>query len=179
MRQITHFDRLPDPWPDPKTLEPNFLGAKGRRWVFESDTDQAGLLAEGADGTQHLERTEGRVDIDFFLTGHPDLGVLLTYGKYRWGSGHKASYCSKGDLGQLDRYYRGRYGSLLPIGLFIPFEDAWMATKEFILTNGDLPGSIEWIASGDLPPDAFPPQSPSVVRQYRSRVVFEYRPGPS
>jgi hypothetical protein len=48
------------------------------------------------------------------------------------------------------------HGTPLSVGLFIPFRTAWSAVKEFIETNGELPKSIEWVASGDLPPEAFP-----------------------
>jgi hypothetical protein len=37
-----------------------------------------------------------------------------------------------------------------PIGLFIPFDRAWLAVKEFIETDGALPKSIDWIASADM-----------------------------
>ena len=47
-------------------------------------------------------------------------------------------------------------GSRMPIGLFIPFEQALKAVVEFIETDGALPRCIEWIASADLPEDAFP-----------------------
>jgi hypothetical protein len=40
--------------------------------------------------------------------------------------------------------------------LFIPFRTAWPAVREFIETDGELPTSIEWIASSDLPPETFP-----------------------
>jgi hypothetical protein len=42
------------------------------------------------------------------------------------------------------------------IGLFVPFESAWRAVKDFIESDGELPTSIEWIASRDLPPGTFP-----------------------
>ena len=179
MHKITRFDGLPSPWPEPKMLEPYFLGEKGRRWVFEKDTDQAALVAEGAEGTEHLGRNEGRVDIDFFLVGHPSIGVQLTHRRIKRGSGRNESFSSISNTAYLDRYYRDRYGSLIAIGLFIPFEDAWRAVKEFLETDGALPKSIEWIAGRDLPPDAFPDTSPLVQRNYLSRVVLEYRPGPS
>ena len=44
----------------------------------------------------------------------------------------------------------------MPIGLYIPFENAWKAVKEYIVTDGELPKSIEWIANQDLPADTFP-----------------------
>ena len=176
MRKTANFDTYWGPgWPKLKVLEPYFLGGKEKRWVFKTDSDDASLNAQGADGTEHLEESEGRVDVDFFIVGHPNLGVLLMHKKYRWGGGLKDSYVSKGNLTCLDRYYRDSSGSLLAIGLFIPFEDAWKAVKEFIETDGALPKSIDWIADRDLPPDTFPDQSPSVARHYLSRVVLEYR----
>jgi hypothetical protein len=48
------------------------------------------------------------------------------------------------------------HNTVLPIGLFIPFEKAWTAVKEFVETDGNLPGSIEWIANRDLRPNTFP-----------------------
>jgi hypothetical protein len=44
----------------------------------------------------------------------------------------------------------------MPLGLFIPFEQALKAVVEFADTNGALPKSIEWIASTDLPEGSFP-----------------------
>ena len=47
-------------------------------------------------------------------------------------------------------------GDLMPIGLFVPFERAWTAVKEFIEKDGALPKSIPWIADRDVPDYAFP-----------------------
>jgi len=46
--------------------------------------------------------------------------------------------------------------SLMPVGLFIPFEQALKAVMQFIETDGTLPKCIEWIASADLPEGSFP-----------------------
>jgi hypothetical protein len=57
---------------------------------------------------------------------------------------------------------RSSHGSPLPVGLFIPYEKAWSAVKEFMETDGALPTSIEWIANRDLPPNTFPdPERPA------------------
>ena len=40
---------------------------------------------------------------------------------------------------------------LLPV-----FERAWSAVKQFIESEGELPGGIEWIARNELPPGTFP-----------------------
>ena len=49
------------------------------------------------------------------------------------------------------------HSDLMPIGLFIPFETAWKAVKEFMERDAALPKSIEWLASDDIPADVFPP----------------------
>lgn len=99
--------------------------------------DSAALWAEGADATEYLAEGKGRIDIELMMWANPDLGVLLIYTK--WGGGHEQVFSSKGDLGRLREWVRGLHGTPLPVGLFIPFEVAWKAVKEFIETEGELP----------------------------------------
>ncbi|SRR5712691_3488937 len=141
-------------WPLPEQLQRYFLAPPGQRWTFDGGNDSWGLTAEGVDGTEHLEVNKGRIDVDLDMWGHPDLGVLLIYSK--WGGGLKQTYSSKGDLRRLREWVRSLHDTPLPVGLFIPFEQAWKAVKEFIETDGQLPKSIEWIANRDLPPNTFP-----------------------
>ena len=141
-------------WQEPKQLERYFLAPPGQRWTFEGGNDNWGLSVEGVDGTDHLEANKGRIDIDLDMYGHPRFGVLLIWSK--WGGGHKENFSSKGDLTRLREWVRTLQEDLMPIGLFIPFEQAWKAVKEFIETDGALPKSIEWIANSDLPLDTFP-----------------------
>ena len=122
--------------------------------VFETGNDSAGFRAFGVDGTGHLAPNHGRIDIDLEMWANPDLGVLLIWSK--WGGGLKLNYTSKGDLSRLRELVRSLHGTPLPIGLFISFQAAWNAVKEFIETDGALPKSIEWIANRDLPPNTFP-----------------------
>jgi hypothetical protein len=131
-----------------------FLTAAGRRQFFESGNDCWGLNTEGSDGTEHLHINTGRIDIHLTIVGHPDLGVLLNYRK--WGGGLKDTYYSKGDQRRLLEWIRTMHGDLMPIGLFIPWDIAWKAVKEFIEIDGALPKSIEWVADRDLPPEVFP-----------------------
>jgi hypothetical protein len=88
------------------------------------------------------------------MWGNPEHGVLLIYSK--WGGGLKQTYSSKGDFARLRERVRSMHDTVLPVGLFIPFDKAWPAVKEFIETDGKLPKSIEWIANRDLPPNTFP-----------------------
>jgi hypothetical protein len=155
MIKSVYFDRFDGRgWPTPGQLEHYFLAPPGQRWFSETGNDSAGLSLEGADGTAHLDANRGRIDIRLEMWGNPDLGVLLIYSK--WGGGLKLTYSSKGDLGRLREWVRSTHDTPLPVGLFIPFEAAWEAVREFIESDGALPKSIEWIANRDLPENTFP-----------------------
>jgi hypothetical protein len=155
MEKLAYFaSELSHEWPDPKELERYFLAPRGHRWFFETENDSAVFTAEGVDNTEHLEANKGRVDVHLRMWGHPELGVLLIYSK--WGGGLRLTYSSKGDLRRLREWVRSTHDTPLPVGLFIPYEQAWKAVKEFIETDGQLPRSIEWIANRDLPPNTFP-----------------------
>ena len=155
MKKRVYFDRFDGPgWPNPAQLKPYFVAPAGQRWFFESGNDSAGLLAEGAERTEDLALGKGRIDIELAMWGHPDLGVLLIWSKL--GGGFKLMFSSKGDLNRLQEWVRSTHDTPLPVGLFVPYETAWKAVKEFIETDGELPKSIEWIANRDLPPNTFP-----------------------
>lgn len=158
MKKRIYFDLFDIPsWPAPKVLERYFLAPPGERWTFETGNDNWGLHVEGADGTGHLQPNKGRIDISLSMWGHPSYGVLLIYTK--WGGGHQQTCSSKGDLVRLRELYSSLHGTPLSVGLFIPYDKAWSAVKEFMETDGALPKSIEWIANRDLPPNTFPDPS--------------------
>jgi Glycosyl hydrolase 108 len=94
------------------------------------------------------------VDYAVFDYGVIDHGVLLQHVKA--GGRRRDVHYSKGDLKCLLEWARTKHGDLMPIGLFIPFDQGWTAVKEFIETDGALPQNIAWIAEDDIPPDAFP-----------------------
>lgn len=142
-----------DRWPRPSEIENYFLAPPDQRW-FHNGNDSAGLSAEGLYGTENLKQGAGRVYLDLFLWGDQQLGVLLYY--WKRGGDYKDAYFSKGDLSKLRQWTRTTHDDRMSIGLYIPFEMAWLAVKEFIETDGELPKAIEWIAGDDLPSDAFP-----------------------
>lgn len=141
-------------WPPIERLKPYFFAPKGNEWSYRGGNDNWAIRVEGAEGSENLDANHGRIDIDLEMWGHPDHGVLLIYSK--WGGGHKETYSSKGNLLRLKEIVHGLQGTPLPIGLFIQFQSAWLAVKEFMDTDGALPKSIEWIANSDLPPNTFP-----------------------
>lgn len=145
-------------WPEPDWLARYFLTAQGRRDFFVDGNDNWGLDAEGVDGTDHLPHLKGRVDAHLTIQGNLDLGILLQYRKT--GRQPIEVYYSKGDLTRLHQWVKTAHGDKMPIGLFIPFETAWTAIKEFMERDGALPTAIEWIADKDIPADVFPPPWP-------------------
>jgi hypothetical protein len=155
MEKSAYFASRPSTgWPSPNELARYFLAPPGQRWFFETGNDGASFTGEGVDGAAHLAANRGRVDVRLTMWGHLEHGVLLMYEKR--GGGHKETFSSKGDLRRLGELVRSLHDTPLPVGLFIPFETAWKAVKEFIETDGALPKSIEWIANRDLPPNTFP-----------------------
>ena len=165
------FDRRG--WPSPDELQHYFLAPPGQRWTFgEGESESWGLDAEGVDGTEHLPANKGRIDIHLTMVGNEDHGVLLQYRKL--GGGYKDIYYSKGDLTRLDDLvWIGQEGDLMPIGLFIPFDRAWLAVKEFIETDGALPNSIDWIADADIPDEVFP--DPALVSRIARAILAHYK----
>ena len=100
MRKCAYLDlRRSNGWPRLEELEPYFLKPRGQCWALKSGNDNAGLAAEGVDGTEDLDPNDGRIDVDLDMWGHSDLGVLLIYSK--WGRGVKEMCSSKGNLTRL------------------------------------------------------------------------------
>jgi hypothetical protein len=153
MKKSTYFDTYIGPgWPDANWLAPYFLTDTGRRAAFDEDTDRA-LRIDGLEGTSQLPQFNGRVDLVLTIIGNVDHGVLLCHQK--WGPNGIGHY-SIADRRRLHEWLETKHGDLKPIGLFIPFESAWRAVKEFVETDGMLPKSVPWIAVPDIPPGAFP-----------------------
>ena len=142
-------------WPSLDVLKPYFFEPPhGRGWFHDRGNDSAGFDLFGVDGTAHLQLGQGRIDTRLDMWGNPDLGVLLIYTKR--GGGYRDEFSSKGDLARLKEWVRTTHDDPMPIGLYISFDQAWLAVKEFIETEGQLPTSIEWVKNADLPPGTFP-----------------------
>jgi hypothetical protein len=155
MRKRTSFEKHKHQgWPDPAVLKPYFFGPPGDEWFHTGGNDTAGLSARGLYGTEQGIAGKTRIDLDLHIYGIPSLGALLFYHKY--GGGYGEAYTSKGDMSRLREWVRNLHNDPLPVGLFIPFPDAYEAVKEFIETEGGLPKCIEWVANKDLPRGTFP-----------------------
>jgi hypothetical protein len=151
----TYFDSFPESgWPRVADLERFFLAPKGQEWTYDTGNDGWSLSADGLYGTESLPRLD-RVKVHLAMYGNRDLGVYLIYDKWDGRIRKKDGYCSRGDLSRLGEFVRTLHDTPLSVGLFIPFAAAWLAVKEFIETDGELPQSIAWIADSDLPPGTF------------------------
>lgn len=157
MRRRIYFDEFDQiGWPAPRELKRFFVAPKGKQWSYLGGNDNWGLKIESVGSTEHLDLADPRrIDVRLNMWAHPELGVLLIYEKV--GGGYGDAYSSKGDLTPLNKWVRTLHGDPMPVGLYIPFEEAWKAVKEFMETDGKLPTSIEWIENSKLPPGTFPP----------------------
>jgi hypothetical protein len=142
-------------WPRPVQLEKDLLTPRVRLWASPNGNDHWGLGAEGLYGTDALSHRES-VSVKLDMIGSPDHGVLLQYDKWDGRIQRRDCYLSRGDLSRLGRFMYNLHDDPYSLGLFISFESAWRAVKEFIESDGELPTSIEWVAARDLPPETFP-----------------------
>ena len=92
------------------------------------------------------------VTVDLRMVGSPDHGVTLDFARWHGRTRRLDRYCSTGDLRLLGRFMYSLQGEPYSLGLFIPFEEAFKAVKEFIESDGELPTNIGWISGEGLPP---------------------------
>jgi hypothetical protein len=154
MIRRTYFDSYQgEGWPDEKWLSHYFLTESGRRQFFANGNDSWGLKAYGLNGSQNLPPSQGRIDVDLTILGHSDLGILLCY--HKSGGGSSEIRYSKGNLDFLQEQVETLHGDKVPAGLFISFDLAWAAVREFMAKDGELPGNIPWISANELSADVF------------------------
>ena len=131
------------------------MAAKGKEWSYSGGNDNWGIGVGGVDGTENLIMGMGRRDVRLRMWGHPQYGVLIIYHKMG-PADFRGMFSSKGDMSRLREIVYTLQDDPMPVGLFIPFDKAWLAVKEFMDTEGQLPTSIEWVRNADLPPNTFP-----------------------
>ncbi len=152
MKRTSYFNsQRRDTWPTVPEIASYFEPRGGAAWSRPLGNDTASLTLEGVDGTQGLEQYRGRMDISLRLLAHAKYGVFLFYEKSRG-----ARYSSKGDMTKVKTYVRTAHDDLRTLAFFIPFEKAWLAVKDFIESNGDLPKSIDWVDMKEIKELAFP-----------------------
>lgn len=156
MIKTSYFEDFRGPgWPTPEQLKPYFFGGHRPPWTFASRNDDWGLNAKGLYGTEALPDVD-RVNVHLTMGGYPRKGVTIQYRKWDGRIRKAQVWYSKGDLSQRLRFLKSGHGTPLSLGLFIPFDVAWGAVKDFIESDGELPKSIVWIDANDLPGDTFP-----------------------
>lgn len=162
-KEIYFGDQEGASWPDPEMLRPYFED-QGQHWRAKGrGNDSFGIDIKGLYGTGDrvqygykgiTAKDKTQVQAGLSLWGYPHLGVLLYY--MRYGGGYSDHLFSYSDLSKCNQWVETLHGDLRPVGLFIPFKDAWPAVKEFMQRDGELPDAIAWIDGSDLPKDTFP-----------------------
>lgn len=156
MRTRAYFDTLwGDEWPRVDQLEPYFRLSPAGVSPIQARKGEGNFSIEGVDGTEHLGRENGRVDVQLLLWTDPVFGGLLQHQKT--GGGIRETHLSKGDLQRRLEWVFSASGTPLSVGLFVPIDKAWGALKQFIEAKGNLPDAIEWVDERNLPADTFPP----------------------
>jgi Immunity protein Imm1 len=156
MNKYVYFDEYHGNfWPGLDQLRPYFQDPDGRAWFSQTGNDTCSIRLQGLEGTEDKLFGRGRKDIALQMWGIPGVGVLVIYDKIG-PVGFRGTYSSKGDMTRLSELVESLHSTPLPVGLFIAFDKAWLAVKEFMETEGQLPKSIEWVRNADLPPNTFP-----------------------
>ena len=78
------------------------------------------------------------------MTGHPGLGVRISYARWDGRTKQKLDYELKGDWSRVKEIVYSLQGDPTSVGSLVPFADAYQVLKEFIETGGELPTCIEW-----------------------------------
>lgn len=137
-------------WPDPAYVEPFFLDPVARAKFFKR-WDGGSFVVED------LEVMPGElVTVALLLHMNPRYGVKLNYTKSSHRTGQKLALSSKGDLSRLAEFTLSMHETPLSVGLFVPFEAGWNATRHFLRAPSEIPTGVEWVESGKLPPGTFP-----------------------
>lgn len=157
MRVRAYFDEhWGDGWPELSNLRSCLIDPKRRAEFFAKGRDGGSFFVEDGDEAEQISPQAVGVKASLYMHMNPDHGVKLQYSKWDGRTQKKTSFNSKGDLGRLSEFVRSFHGTPLSLGLFIPFARGYQAVKDFIETEGELPTSIDWIASKDLPAGTFP-----------------------
>lgn len=150
-----YFDgRRASRWPHPEAIRHYFFPKSGNAWFSTGGNDSGGFSIEGVEGTEHLEQGLGRVTISLNMVGHPAHGVQLNWA--RLGPPQRTDYYALHDPARLNQYVNSMHGDPQPIGLYVPFAEAWKAVEDFLTNEGERSKRIAWAAASELPPDAFP-----------------------
>lgn len=145
-----------DGWPDLAMVEACVIDPVRRAEMLASGMHGGNFSITGLYGTENLAPREGLVSSTLYLYLNASHGAMLLYSRWDGREQKQYGYNSKGDLSLLGQFVRSFHDTPLSLGLFIPFEDGWLAIKEFMLSEGELPTCIEWVATEVLPPETFP-----------------------
>lgn len=145
-----------DGWPALSYVESCFLDPVIREKNIAWGSDGGNLSVDGLYGTEGLPERGGLVTATLYIFMNAQFGASLQLTRWDGRTQKQTTHVSKGDLSRLDVFVFSKHETPLSVGLFIPFERAWLAVKEFMKTEGELPTAITWCDARDLPSGTWP-----------------------
>jgi len=143
-------------WPAISIVEQNLSDPEKLAQLFAQGRDGGCFSIEWTYDKNNSAPQSESVGVTLYMHMNPNHGIKLQYSKWDGRTGEKKTYHSKGDLTRLKEFVRSFHRTPLSIGLFVPFEVGRKAVKEFLESDGELPGSIDWLSDDNLPSDVFP-----------------------
>jgi hypothetical protein len=143
-------------WPRPAMVAPLFLDPKQREWCYWDGGNGGSFKIDGLNGSQAEQDPQRRANASLYIMGDRHHGISLFHRLWDGKSGQARGHHSRGDLSRRLDFVRTRDGDRVSVGLFIPFEMAWLAVEDFMTNDGQLSTRINWVNVDDLPNDTFP-----------------------
>ena len=144
-------------WPAADQLEQSFLDPARRNWAFWDGGGGGYISVSGLDGTENEPDGPNRSNARIAIRAHRKHGATLDH---HWWDGKRrvsTSHLSLGSTSDMTKLPHLDNRQPFAVGLFIPFELAWLALKDFMVDPIHPSKSVPWINAKDLPPSAIPP----------------------
>ncbi len=153
MRRFIFINGFEGPdWPPIATLEREFMDPTRREWAYWDGSGAAGgyMKISGIEGTEAQPDGRTRSGATISIRAHRQFGATLSHHWWDAKSATATTHLSLGDRSLLSQMTTLDDRQPYPIGLFIPFELAWLAFRDFIQEPTRVTSAVPWINGVDL-----------------------------
>jgi hypothetical protein len=157
---MKHFVNLHDlwgsRWPAVTEVRRYFIEPREKAWLDARASGDGSLKVVGLFGTDDERPEIEKVKATLYFKADNLHGVMLGHNFWDGRTRKKEEFVSRGDLTRRVEFLTSPEGDKVSLGLFVPFEMAWLAVEDFMNGQGERSKRIDWIDSRDLPADTFP-----------------------